>query len=244
MRTRVSGSILVAAFALAASVTLFSQAAAQAGAPWPGHGGTGGPFCPSARARSDRRLDDAQPARNNRGYTNYTYTDIDEGAAVTHRLGPARFKEARDSNGGNYTLAQTNDPHVLTKCYPLGVPRVYFPSLSIRGRADAEANNVIYSATTGCDACTRTIHWAWDDPDLLWMGTSIGRWEDDQAFRIGSDSASAKEPGSSARQPAQRSAGRSPSVSTVWIVSHLQLDIKMEDPKGARQARGDGACLS
>src|ERR1700719_3328129 len=39
--------------------------------------------------------------------------------------GQAKFKEAKDSNGGEYTLGDTNDP-VLTKCYPPGVPRVYF----------------------------------------------------------------------------------------------------------------------
>ena len=38
--------------------------------------------------------------------------------------GQEKFK-AKDSNGGAYTLDQTNDP-VFTRCYPPGVPRVYF----------------------------------------------------------------------------------------------------------------------
>jgi hypothetical protein len=51
-----------------------------------------------------------------------TYTkDLPEMTA----WGQAKFKEAKDSNGGAYTLDQTNDP-VLTRCYPPGVPRVYF----------------------------------------------------------------------------------------------------------------------
>ena len=39
--------------------------------------------------------------------------------------GEEKFKEAKDSNGGAYTLDQTNDP-VFTMCYPPGTPRVYF----------------------------------------------------------------------------------------------------------------------
>ena len=37
----------------------------------------------------------------------------------------AKYKEAKSSNGGQYTLDTTNDP-VVTKCDPPGVPRVYF----------------------------------------------------------------------------------------------------------------------
>src|ERR1700733_11878356 len=37
--------------------------------------------------------------------------------------GQAIFKQAKNSNGGKYTLEDTNDP-VLTRCYPPGVPRV------------------------------------------------------------------------------------------------------------------------
>src|SRR5262252_8494447 len=37
----------------------------------------------------------------------------------------AKYKEARNSNNGQYTLETTNDP-VLTSCAPPGTPRVYF----------------------------------------------------------------------------------------------------------------------
>src|ERR1700730_22666 len=65
------------------------------------------------------------PPGSNRGYTNYTYTDTKTAPPSLTVWGEEKFKEAKDSNGGNYTLQETNDP-VLTKCYPPGVPRVYF----------------------------------------------------------------------------------------------------------------------
>ena len=36
-----------------------------------------------------------------------------------------KYKEAKNSNNGKYTLESTNDP-VITRCYPPGTPRVYF----------------------------------------------------------------------------------------------------------------------
>ena len=65
------------------------------------------------------------PPGSNRGYTNFTFTDPKLDPPALTAWGEARFKEAKDSNGGNYRLDETNDP-VLTKCYPPGVPRVYF----------------------------------------------------------------------------------------------------------------------
>ena len=65
------------------------------------------------------------PPGSNRGYTNYTFTDPKTDPPVLTDWGKQKFSEARDSNGGKYTLDQTNDP-VLTRCYPPGVPRVYF----------------------------------------------------------------------------------------------------------------------
>jgi len=65
------------------------------------------------------------PPGSNRGFTNYTYTDPKTDPPALTSWGQEKFKEAKDSNGGAYTLDQTNDP-VLTKCYPPGTPRVYF----------------------------------------------------------------------------------------------------------------------
>ena len=65
------------------------------------------------------------PPGKNGPWTNFTYTDPMKSPPALTAWGEAQFKKARDSNGGNYTLDETNDP-VLTKCYPPGVPRVYF----------------------------------------------------------------------------------------------------------------------
>ena len=65
------------------------------------------------------------PPGSNRAWTNFTFTDPKLDPPALTAWGEARFKEAKDSNGGNYRLDETNDP-VLTKCYPPGVPRVYF----------------------------------------------------------------------------------------------------------------------
>src|SRR5260370_14958604 len=62
------------------------------------------------------------PPGSQRGFTNYTFTkdppDLTPWAE-------AKFKEAKASNGGQFTLKTTNDP-VLTKCDPPCVPRVCF----------------------------------------------------------------------------------------------------------------------
>ena len=62
------------------------------------------------------------PPGSNRGFTNFTFTDPKlqedgKGIPALTPWGLEKFKEARDSNGGNYRLDETNDP-VLTKCYP------------------------------------------------------------------------------------------------------------------------------
>ena len=51
----------------------------------------------------------------------------------------AQFKLAKDSNGGNYTLDETNDP-VLTRVLPAGRAARLLPSVSVRSDPDAEAD--------------------------------------------------------------------------------------------------------
>ena len=67
------------------------------------------------------------PPGSNRGFTNYTFTDPKTDPPSLTPWGEEKFKEAKDSNGGAYTLDQTNDP-VLTKCYPPGIAARLFPS--------------------------------------------------------------------------------------------------------------------
>ena len=123
MRHRMMTSTFAAVFALAAAATLVAQ-----GAP-AGRGGRGGaPAAPPGPAPA-RDLTGVWMMRNPPGkngpWTNYTYTDPMKSPPSLTAWGEAEFKKAKDSNGGNFTLDETNDP-VLTKCYPPGVPRVYF----------------------------------------------------------------------------------------------------------------------
>src|SRR5262245_35334184 len=65
------------------------------------------------------------PPGSNRGWTNFTFSDPKANPPALTAWGEEQFKQAKDSNGGTYRLDETNDP-VLTKCFPPGVPRVYF----------------------------------------------------------------------------------------------------------------------
>src|SRR6202040_3070153 len=56
-----------------------------------------------------------------RGYAGNTWSKTEP--ALTP-WAQERYKAAKNSNGGAYTLEQTNDP-VIKKCYPPGVPRIY-----------------------------------------------------------------------------------------------------------------------
>jgi hypothetical protein len=93
------------------------------------------------------------------------------------------YKQARPSNGGAFTLDTTNDP-VLTGCAPPGVPRVYFHPYPFEFVQTPKYTLMLYEY----DHVVRRIYTDGrplpDDPDLSWMGTSIGHWEDDTTFVV------------------------------------------------------------
>lgn len=95
----------------------------------------------------------------------------------------AKFKDAKDSNGGSYTLEETNDP-VITKCYPPGVPRVYYHPFPFEILHTPKYTLLVYEY----DHLVRRVYTDGrplpEDPDLLWMGTSVGRWEDDTTLVV------------------------------------------------------------
>jgi hypothetical protein len=97
--------------------------------------------------------------------------------------GLAKFKEAKDSNGGSYTLDATNDP-VITKCFPPGVPRVYYHPFPFEVLHTPKYTLLLYEY----DHLVRRVYTDGrtppEDPDLLWMGTSVGRWEDDTTLVV------------------------------------------------------------
>src|SRR5258706_1462925 len=126
MRHRVMKPVLVVVGAVVCAWTLHAQAPQ---APRPG-AGTATPAAakPSLPAPM-RDLSGVWMMRNppgsNLGYTNFTFTDPKTDPPAMTAWGLEKFKEAKDSNGGTYTLAETNDP-VLRRCYPPAVPRAYF----------------------------------------------------------------------------------------------------------------------
>lgn len=125
------------------------------------------------------------PPGSNRGYTNYTYTDPKTDPPQLTAWGEEKLKEAKDSNGGAYTLDQTNDP-VLTKCYPPGTPRVYFHPYPFEFVPDKNQKAMLQIFEY--DHTIRRIYTDGrplpTDPDPLWMGYSVGHWEGPTSFVV------------------------------------------------------------
>jgi hypothetical protein len=95
----------------------------------------------------------------------------------------AKYKEAKPSNNGAYTLQTTNDP-VLTKCDPPGLPRVYFHPYPFEFVQTPKYTLMLYEY----DHVVRRIYTDGrsipDDPDLTWMGHSVGHWDGDTTFVV------------------------------------------------------------
>jgi hypothetical protein len=95
----------------------------------------------------------------------------------------AKYKEAKSSNGGQYTLETTNDP-VVTKCDPPGVPRVYFHPYPFEFVSTPTYALMLYEY----DHMVRRIYTDGrpipEDPDLTWMGSSVGHWDGNTTFVV------------------------------------------------------------
>ena len=122
-------------------------------------------------------------ARTNTQYLLFTFTDPKTDPPTLTPWGAEKFKEAKDSNGGAYTLDQTNDP-VLTKCYPPGTPRVYFHPYPFEFFQTPkfmlqlfEYDHTVRRVYTDARALPK-------DPDPTWMGYSVGHWEGDTTFVV------------------------------------------------------------
>ena len=228
MRMPVIRSMLAAAVALAASATLVAQ-----GAP-AGQGGRGA-TAPAANPEPAPAKDLTgiwfmrNPPGKNGPWTNFTYTDPMKNPPSLTAWGEEEFKKASDSNGGNYTLDQTNDP-VLTKCYPPGVPRVYFHPYPFEVLQTPKQTLLIYEYDHWLRRVATDGRSLPNDPDLLWMGTSVGKWIDDRNFQV-------ETVGLNTRTWLDR-LGHVHSEQLKVTENfrridrdHLELDIKMEDPK-------------
>ena len=97
--------------------------------------------------------------------------------------GQAAFATAKNSNAGGFSLADTNDP-VLTRCYPPGVPRVYFHPYPFEIVYTAKEMIMLYEY----DHVIRRVYIDGranpEDPVLLWFGNSVGEWENDTTFVV------------------------------------------------------------
>ena len=219
--------------ALAASAMLVAQAPAGQGARGGGaRGGAPAAAAPSAPAPA-RDLTGVWMMRNPPGkngpWTNFTYTDPMKAPPSLTDWGQAQFKLAKDSNGGTYTLDETNDP-VLTKCYPPGVPRVYFHPYPFEVIQTPKQTLLVYEY----DHWMRRVHTDGralpSDPDALWMGTSVGRWVDDHNFQVetvGFNEKTWLDRLGHAHSDQLKVTENFRRIDT----NHLELDIKMEDPK-------------
>ena len=171
MRKSLIRSTLTAAAVLAVSWSLFAQDAQRAASP------------PAPRRDVTGVWFKRNPPGSNLGFTGFTFTDPVTAPPPLTPWGLEKLKGNKANNSGQYTLDQTNDP-VLTKCYPPGVPRVYFHPYPFELIQTPKAMLQVLEY----DHFMRRI---WTDgralpadPDLLWMGHSVGRWANDYTFVV------------------------------------------------------------
>src|ERR1700689_51788 len=111
-------------------------------------------------------------------------SDAPPAPAPVHDLsGVWMMRNPQGSNGGAYTLDQTNDP-VLTRCYPPGTPRVYFHPYPFEFVQAPKFMLMVFEY----DHTIRRIYTDGrplpDDPDPTWMGYSVGRWDGNTTFVV------------------------------------------------------------
>jgi hypothetical protein len=161
-----------------------------------------------------------------RAYTGATFTK--EEPELTD-WGKQKYAEAKNSNNGKFTLATTNDP-VLTNCAPPGTPRVYFHPYPLEFVHTPKLTLLLYEY----DHTIRRIYTDGRpipaDPDLTWMGTSVGRWENDTTLvvdTVGLNDKTWLDRLGHAHSTALHVTERFRRVD----MDHMQIDFKMEDPK-------------
>ena len=97
--------------------------------------------------------------------------------------GQTLFEQAKNSNAGAFALGETNDP-VLTRCYPPGVPRVYFHPYPFEVVYTEKETILLYEY----DHTIRRIYTdgreSPEDPVMLWLGNSVGEWQNDTPFIV------------------------------------------------------------
>jgi hypothetical protein len=142
--------------------------------------------------------------------------------------GIAEKAKNKPNNSGEFQLHETNDP-VLTRCYPPGVPRVYFHPYPFELIQTSKAVLQVfeYDHFLRRFAIGRPMP---TDPDPLWMGTSVGRWVNDTAFEVTTIGFNTKTWLDRAGTPHSDQLKVTETFRRTAF-DKLELEVKMEDPK-------------
>jgi len=143
-------------------------------------------------------------------------------------FGKTEMAKSKPNNSGQFQLHETNDP-VLTRCYPPGVPRVYFHPYPFEIIQTPQAVLQIFEY----DHFMRRFPIGRQlpaDPDLLWMGTSVGRWLNDTSFEVTTIGFNTKTWLDRAGAPHSEQLKVTETFRRTAF-DKLELDVKMEDPK-------------
>ena len=101
---------------------------------------------------------------------------------LTH-WGLERLKEAKSSNSGDYGLDTTNDP-VVSRCMPPGVPRVYYHPFPFEILKEQKGWAMLFEYDHTIRHLYADGRELRTDPDVTYMGTSVGRWVDDYTLVV------------------------------------------------------------
>ena len=163
---------------------------------------------------------------NMRGFTNATFTK--EEPALTD-WGKMKYAEAKNSNGGKFTLDTTNDP-VLTRCAPPGTPRVYFHPYPFEFVQTPKVTLQIFEYDHTIRRMYTDGRPVPADPELTWMGTSVAHWEGDTTFVV--ETVGLNDRTWLDRLGHQHSTDLKVTESFRRVdFDHIQVDFKIEDPK-------------
>jgi hypothetical protein len=163
-------AVCTAGVMLAASTAVFSQAAPAKSPPAPRRDLSGIWF-------------KRNPPGMDMGFTGFTFTNPKTAPPPLTAWGLEKLKGNKANNSGQFTLDETNDP-VLTKCYPPGVPRVYFHPYPFELIQTPKAMLQVFEYDHFMRRLWMDGRALPEDPDLLWMGTSVARWADDYTLEV------------------------------------------------------------
>lgn len=185
MGLRVIRSTAVAGVAIA-TATIFSLLSAGPAAQGLGGRGAAAPATPAAPSKPApvKDLSGVWFKTTPRGVKQFDGSTWTPGVpAPLTEWGLAEKAKNKANNSGEFQLHETNDP-VLTKCYPPGVPRVYFHPYPFEIIQTPNAVLQVFEY----DHFMRRL---WTDgrpiptdPDPLWMGTSVAKWLNNTTLEV------------------------------------------------------------